>query len=344
MTPVVQDESYWIAERPSYYVQTGAAYENPYGMPRAEIEKYIRNHTAENTAQVIFGKYVDNSGLVFTGELVTQLFADDAGTPPINEELWWDHPRWKQGALDLEHRPTRQRYHIGVDLARKKDSTVITVLDCHQASIERPARVVYWRRTNRVAWSSIYAEIGRAAWLFPGQMLVDATGGQGDIVMEELETRFYCPYHHASFAVEQDQCPKHGRKMSEMNAGIVIPGRGIVGRPPPKSDPRDYVGCSKKWWLRLTPDGYIFSTNSKADLINNTQSLLGRAYDEDDIEKPFGLVRSPPIIPLQEELGEYAWDDKKLSTDSVFSFALACWSGLEDLPVASTVGSVHGDE
>ena len=92
----MKEQSYWIDERPQYYVQTGAAFENPYGMPRAEIERYIANHTAENVAQVIYGKYVDNSGLVFTGELVAQLFADDAASEPIRDQVFWDVPRWRQ--------------------------------------------------------------------------------------------------------------------------------------------------------------------------------------------------------------------------------------------------------
>src|SRR5690242_20693742 len=103
-------------------------------MPRAEIERYIANHTAENVAQVIYGKYVDNSGLVFTGELVAQLFADDAGGEPVRDETYWDVPRWRQARNELDVRPDDYRFHIGVDLARKKDHTVITVLDCHRTS------------------------------------------------------------------------------------------------------------------------------------------------------------------------------------------------------------------
>ena len=321
----MKEQSYWIDERPQYYVQTGAAFENPYGMPRAEIERYIANHTAENVAQVIYGKYVDNSGLVFTGELVAQLFADDAASEPIRDQVFWDVPRWRQARAELDQRPDDYRFHIGVDVARKKDSTVITVLDVHGASIQQPARGLYWRRTNRVPWDSIYAEIGRAAWLFPGQMLVDATGGMGDAVMEELETRFYCPRHHSAFHVG-GQCPKKGRSASDVNASLT----------------KDWP-CDTRHWVRLDPNPYIFSAKSKVDLINNLQALMGRGYDEEQPERPFGVLRMPPIIPLQEELGEYAWEDKKLQTDSVMSFALAAWSGLEDLPLAPVEGSIHGE-
>jgi hypothetical protein len=321
----VTAESYWIAERPQYYVQTGAAFENPYGMPRAEIERYIANHTAENVAQVIYGKYVDNSGLVFTGELVAQLFADDAGAEPIRDQSYWDVARWRQARNELEVYPDEYRFHIGIDVARKKDSTVITVLDVHAASIQSPARVLYWRRTNRVPWDSIYAEVGRAAWLFPGQMLVDATGGMGDAVMEELETRFYCPRHHSAFHVG-GRCPKHKRAAADVNAPLT----------------KDWP-CDPRHWVRLDPNPYIFSSKSKVDLINNLQALMGRGYDEEQPERAFGVLRSPPIIPLQEELGEYAWEDKKLQTDSVMSFALAAWSGLEDLPLPPAEGSIHGD-
>lgn len=319
------DSSYWIDARPRFYVQTGAAFENPYGMPMEEIQRYIDNHTAENVAQVIYGKYVDNSGLVFTGEIVAQMFTD-AGSP-IRDEHYFDLKRWQKARLELEQWPTDYRFHIGVDLARKKDHTVITVLDCYQASVENPARLLYWRRTNRVPWASIYAEIGRAQWLFPGQMLVDATGGQGDVVMDELLGRFYCPRHHSAFEIG-GRCPKYGRRPSELNTPFFIDTKR---------------NCSTDDWLRIDPQSYIFSARTKADLINNLQSVMGRGYDEDEIERPFGLIRAPAILPLQEEMGEYAWDDKKLQTDCVFSLALAAYSGLEDIVPPPAAGSIHGE-
>ena len=42
------------------------------------------------------------------------------------------------------------------------------------------------------------------------------------------------------------------------------------------------------------------------------------------------LAAIPPIAQLEEELSFYAWEDKKLQTDCVFSLALAAWAGLED--------------
>jgi hypothetical protein len=321
----VTEQSYWVEERPPYYVQTGAAFENPYGMPRAEIERYIKNHTAENVAQVIYGKYVDNSGLVFTGELVAQMFDREGDT--VRDERFFDVPRWRQGRIDAVTKPSMYRYAGGGDLARKKDHTVITVLDTVGARVGRPARVVYWRRLNRVPWTQIYAAFGRAMWLFPGQWLIDETGGQGDVVMDELESRWYCPYHHVVFEISGDQCPNHGRPPSDENRKLLPEG----------------FTCDSRHWQRMTPDGYTFSTNSKVDLVNHLQSCLGRGYDEDDPEKEFGIIRSPRIIPIQEEMGEYAWDDKKLSTDCVFSLALAAWAGLEDVPFAPAEGSIYGD-
>src|ERR1044072_2142052 len=143
----VSDGSYWIKQREPYYVQTGAAFENPYGMPPDEIERYIKNHTAENVAQVIFGKYVDNSGLVFTGELVSQMFWPE---PTIRDERYFDKARWSRAVQAFRMRGGRKRFAGGIDLARQKDHTVITVLDVAKASVETPATVLYWRRTNRV--------------------------------------------------------------------------------------------------------------------------------------------------------------------------------------------------
>lgn len=302
------DGTYWIEERPRFYVQTGAMHENPYGVPRSEIERYIANNPPEVVAQVVFGKYVESSGLVFTAELINQLF--DRSFDRVMDEGWIDQERWRQGRIDQLTKLDLNRYATGVDLARKKDHTVITVIDTYGATPEQPARVVYWKRLNRVPWPSIYAEIGKALYLFPGLLLVDATGSGGDIVMEELENRLYCHHHHASFASDH-RCPHKS-------------------------------GCTRDDWIRLDPEGYVFGSQSKVQLINHLQSILGRGYDQDDPDKPFGILRCPPIYQLEEELAIYAWDDKKLATDCVFSLALAAWAGLEDVPLPLLAESIYG--
>lgn len=262
----------------------------------------------EISAQVVFGKYVEHSGLVFSAEIVTNLF--DYQLPRVLEETYLDREAAMQSSIARSSgRFNPYQYAIGVDTARKKDYTVITVLD----TVSKPARVVYFRRTNRVPWPSIYAEIGRAQFLFPGELLVDATGQGGDVVLEALESTCYCPIHHTAFDAAQ-RCPKRSQG----------------------------AACDPKLIFRLNPEGFIFSAGSKVQLVNHLQQCMGRGYDPENPAKPFGAIKSPPIKALEDELVEYAWDDKKLQTDCVFSLALAAWQGLEQEVGDVSVGSPFG--
>lgn len=300
------EPDYWGAPRPEFYVRGGSMFENPAGVPADEIWRFIENNPPEVVAQVIFGRFVEGSGFVFTAELVNQLF--DHSQERILGETFFDEERWRQGVLDQRKSFNPNRYACGVDLARKKDHTVITVLD----TVHRPARVVYWRRTNRVPWPSIYAEIGRAALhLFPGTCLIDSTGA-GDVIKDELEERTYCIRHHRVHSIEAT-CPN--------------------------------PGCSPRDWRTFVGviDGFPFSTGSKVNLVNHLQACLGHGYDPNgDPDQSFGIIRCPPIHALEDEMAAYAWDDKKLATDCVFSLALAAYAGLDDQPLAPSVSGLHG--
>jgi hypothetical protein len=56
-----------------YYVQTGSMFDNPHGVPPAEVIRMIVENPPEVTAQTVFGKYVESSGLVFLGELIEMM-------------------------------------------------------------------------------------------------------------------------------------------------------------------------------------------------------------------------------------------------------------------------------
>jgi len=308
-----------VPNRPEYYVQTGSMFENPYGVPHDEIVAQLLEMPAEVAAQVIFGKYVESSGLVFSGELIQMMFDREAvhyggiWTPEfrITTDRWRDEEAIRF-AKQLPHEIRRQRYATGVDFARKTDFTVLFTLD---VSI-RPARVVYYKRLNRVPWESIYREVGRTIQLFGESVLCDSTGMAGDVIMDALDSRWYCPVHDRTVMKESGVCRDR--------------------------DHRALGGCDSDMYRSLScVDGYEFSTSSKVNLMEHLRNTLSVGYQSGS-DDPFGWLRCPPIVQLEEELAFYAWDDKGLETDTVMALALAVWQGLEDVPQAALIGSSYG--
>jgi hypothetical protein len=195
-------------------------------------------------------------------------------------------------------------YATGVDLARQTDYTVITTLDIRT----RPAKVVYYRRLNRVPWESIYREVGRAAAMWGGNILADKTGMGGDVVMDALESRFYCPEHDRTFLSDNPRCP-------------------------------GAVDCNGNHWLPLScVEGYEFSGQRKKQLIESLRNSMSIGYVANS-DLPFGWLRSPPIVQLEEELAFYIWEDKNLETDCLFSLALCVWHGLQQRVLDAVSGS-----
>ena len=304
----------WAPQRPEYYVQTGSMFENPHGVPHDEIVRMILENPPEVTAQTVFGKYVESSGLVFTGELIQMMIDRSIGRVLGNY--------WMREGADAEAARYREqgngwwgnRYHTGIDYARKTDYTVISVLD----TIEMPARMVYFKRLNRVPYEAIYAEVGRAVYLFGQNVLCDSTGPGGDVIMDALESRLYCPEHHKTIEIGMGRCHRQGIPL-DCDPGTYIP-----------------LACC---------EGYAFSASTKAELVEHLRVVLSAGYttaDGGESSSEFGLLRVPPIVQLEEELSFYTWDDKKLMTDCLFSLALAAWSGIEESVGGAYIGSVFG--
>lgn len=296
--------------RPPYYVQTGSMFENPYGVPRDEILRFVADNPPEVVAQVVFGRYVESSGLVFTGELIQMLV--DRSLPKVSGNQFLDPVKADEAVSDVVRFGSwGSRFFTGVDVARQTDFTVITTID----TIRMPARVVYWKRVNRMPWDSIYAEIGRARFLFGPNILVDSSGPAGDVVMDSLGARLYCPEHHRVVLLDSPQCMRGGKPLE----------------------------CKPESYLPLSCcDGYAFSASSKRELIDHLRVVLSIGYDSFGDQSDFGWLRMPPIPQVEEEMTFYAWDDKRLMTDCVFSLALAAWSGLESPVGSAEVGSVFG--
>lgn len=308
--------------RPEYYVQTGSMFENPYGVPHDEIVAMIMELPSEVAAQVIFGKYVESSGLVFTAELIQQMF--DRSLLRVTGDRWVDEAILAEarsmaklhedriGAGLPSNDPRRYHFATGIDFARQTDFTVLFTLDIRT----RPARVVYYRRLNRVPWETIYREVGRTMSYFGPTMMADATGMSGDVIMDALESRKYCVKHDRNFLIEQGYCmDHHGERI---------------------------VGCDQGDHYKLgLVEPFQFSASSKKQLLEHLRNTLSVGYRARSGE-PFGWLRSPPIVQLEEELSFYAWDDKGLDTDCVMALALAALCGLDDVPQPISFGSIHG--
>jgi hypothetical protein len=275
-------------------------FENPHGVPHAEIVRMILENPAEVSAQTVFGKYVESSGLVFTGELVQMMM--DRSLPRVMGNSYLDREAGQQARnwADAHNDWWGQRFHTGVDFARQTDYTVISTID----TIVMPARLVYFKRLNRVPWDTIYAEVGRARHLFGPNILCDSTGPGGDVVMDALESSLYCPQHHRTVKASSPACVDE--------AGV----------------PLGHAGDHRYLPLSCC-EGFTFAAASKKQLVDHLRLVLSAGYDSRTPDVAFGNLRTPPIVQLEEELSFYAWEDKKLQTDCLFSLALACWSGLE---------------
>ena len=305
-------------DRAEYYVQTGSMFENPHGVPHDEIVAMLMELPSEMAAQVIFGKYVESSGLVFTGELIQMMIDRNAqwyasewdNKFRITGDTWVDKHAASHARIaswDLK----RRQFSTGIDFARKTDFTVISTLDLRTT----PARLVYYRRLNRVPWESIYREIGRAVSIFGPNALGDSTGMAGDVIFDALEDRRYCPVHDTNVRGDMVYClDRKGNRLP---------------------------GCSPKNYIPLScVEGYEFSARSKVQLLEHHRNILSTGYKAGS-DEPFGGLRIPPIVQFEEEHSFYAWDDKGMETDALMSLALAVWAGLEDAPGEAFFGSVY---
>jgi hypothetical protein len=288
-------------------------FENPHGVPVDEIVAMILENPAEVAAQVIFGKYVESSGLVFSGELIQRMI--DRSLPRVVTDRWLDKEA-QQLAVDVRERSPhslRNFYSTGIDFGRQTDFTVISTLDIRH----RPARLVYYRRLNRVPWEAIYTEVGRVCQMFGPNILIDSSGPGGDVVWDALESRWYCPVHDRCNLVPNRCQDRNGLMRVDCHSGMYLP-----------------LSCC---------EGFTFTGTSKKLLVEHLRNAMSVGYDaQADAGHEFGQIRVPPIVQLEEEMSFYVWEDKGLETDCLFSLALAAWLGLEDTSGEPLIGSVFG--
>jgi hypothetical protein len=300
----------WIPAREEYYVQTGGMHENPFGVPIDEIVRMVVENPPRSAPRSSSASTSSRPASSSARRRSTSSGTDPRARP---RQLLRGPPRRRGGAaFSARYDDHGSPFHTGVDVARQTDWTVITTLDCRT----KPARLVYWKRLQRVPWETIYGEIGRARSIFGPNILVDSSGPGGDVVMDSLESRWFCPHHRETFLIGS-RCPRYG-------AG-----------PQNECKPHHYLALS-------CCEGYHFTGTTKKELVEHLRNVTEVGYSSTEPSRDFGWIRSPPIPELEEELAFYTWDDKKLTTDSLFSLALAAWSGLEDPIEDPAYGSVYG--
>ena len=164
---------YWYATRalssaPRYYGMRGSIYDNPF-LQKKDIEMRDQLLTASDPnlrAQVIYGDFVDFSGLAFSHDSRENMFRPGM---PLHEDYLSDH-----------------KYVQAWDLGRRDDYTVGWTLDVSS----EPWRAVDFQRLRQVPWETIYdLIIAKAVEYNVDYPRIDATGPGGDVVEEELYKR-----------------------------------------------------------------------------------------------------------------------------------------------------------
>ncbi len=152
-----------LTDRPAEaYLQSGDSRDNPY-ISSDYLEMQLKYLSDKRVAQNIMGQFVDSGG-----EIIPSKHIDAAlipGLPPEDIIL----PR--KGC----------RYITGWDLARKKTATVGITIEISNGL----CNVVALSRIKKWDWNIIISEIRNRQRLYPGGLVIDATG-LGDVVISQL--------------------------------------------------------------------------------------------------------------------------------------------------------------
>ncbi len=153
-----------LKERPeSAYIQSGDTRDNRH-ISREYIDMQVKYLSDKRVAQNIMGQFVDSGGEVIPGRDIDAAMAAMRG---YNESSPDD---------------ARNKYYIsGWDLARKQTATAGVTIEVSDGV----CTVVEVTRIRKWDWNIILEAIRKQQKLFPGRLLLDATG-LGDVVVSQL--------------------------------------------------------------------------------------------------------------------------------------------------------------
>ena len=276
---------YWYWNRAArgvegYYGQRGSVFDNPH-LPPEDIrrrDELLKHSDPRLRDQVIFGTFISEEGMAFTQEELDNLF--DPQLPA--------HQPYRDG----------HQYLQAWDLGRRTDYTVGVTIDV----TEKPYELVDYQRLNRVGWETIYGLIKDKAKEYHVDLpRIDATGPQGDVIVDELWNR--------GIAVDDFKISTGVIKTNLINnlQQALSVDRKVVGE-------REVL--------------------DEAGIIHKVPDL------EEPKQGSWGLLRLPAIPQLLDEMGAYTIDDKDLVQDSVIALALVtdlAWAGgILDAPIVGS--------
>ncbi len=145
------------------YVQGGDSRENQF-ISQDYIQAQMKYLSDKRVAQNIMGHFVDSGGEILPGKYIDCALIS------------------KKDLINLPEPGKSDGYYItGWDLARKKTATVgITV-----KVVNGICTVVALTRLKKWDWNIILAEIRKQQRMYPGRMVIDATG-LGDVIVSQL--------------------------------------------------------------------------------------------------------------------------------------------------------------
>jgi len=146
-------------KRPGY-LQYGDSRENPH-ISRNYLDERLQYFSEKRIKQNIMGEFVDTGGEILKGEYIDRALT---------------------AAKEIQPSGKNRLCLSGWDLARKRTATVGITIEV----VDGLARVIELERFKMFDWPVVIEKIKMRQQLYPGQLVVDATG-LGDVIVEQLK-------------------------------------------------------------------------------------------------------------------------------------------------------------
>lgn len=151
-------------------------YATVYDNPRLSVEdiEMIKSEIPDMAFRIEYmAEFIDDDAFVFPWIVLEPVFID------------YEALLTEEGFRTGERIPGH-RYVIGVDLAKLRDYTVITVLDCGIPGTKEKFKIVEWAQLQKVDYTTvIIPAINRMQEKYQAQVYLDSTG-VGEVIQEQI--------------------------------------------------------------------------------------------------------------------------------------------------------------